>query len=237
MTGSSRWQHRLHILLRITFKSFYRLLGVWNKRLQPREFFFIKAGYHHAVTAEFFDDTGGNDLFQRSVYELAASLATRYKDASIIDVGCGSAYKLINVLGECRTIGVEVEPTYSWLLNKYPNREWLLYAPHDMPGLKADIVICSDVIEHIKYPDELMNFLSTIDFSLLLISTPERDKVCGYTDYGPPENTSHYREWNSAEFKSYVSRWFKINEHYIYNDKSITQVVVCPKNGEQAQNE
>ena len=229
MTASSRWKHRLHILRRIASKSFYRLLGVWNKRLQPREVFFIKAGYHHAATAESFDDTAGNDEFQRSVYELAATLMGQYNYASIVDVGCGSAYKLINMLGEHRTIGIEVEPTYSWLLNKYPARKWLFYDPSGMPALKADIVICSDVIEHINHPDKLMDFLSTIDFNLLIISTPERDKICGQNDYGPPENTSHYREWNSSEFKLYTGKWFKIDEHHTYNDRSITQVIVCSK--------
>lgn len=229
MTDTSRWKHRLHILLRITRKSIYRLLGSLNKRLQPRELFSIKPGYHHAATAESFDDTGGNDEFQRSVYALAASLAAQYNEPTIIDVGCGSAYKLIHMLGKYKTIGIEVEPTFSWLLNKYPHRKWLLYDPHNVTGLKADIVICSDVIEHLSNPDELMKFLSTINFSLLVLSTPERDEVCGRTDYGPPENTSHYREWNSAEFMSYVTKWFNVDEHYIYNDRSITQVLVCTK--------
>jgi 2-polyprenyl-3-methyl-5-hydroxy-6-metoxy-1,4-benzoquinol methylase len=229
MTDSSRWKHRLHILLRIARKNVYRLLGSWNKRLQPREFFLIKAGYHHAANAESFDATGASDEFQRSVYALAGSLATQYNDPTIIDVGCGSAYKLIHRLGKYKTIGIEVEPTFSWLINKYPHRKWLLFDSPNMPVLKADIVICSDVIEHIRNPDELMKFLSTIDFNLMVLSTPERDKVCGQADYGPPENTSHYREWNSAEFTSYVSKWFKVDEHYVYNDRSITQVVVCTK--------
>jgi hypothetical protein len=68
-----------------------------------------------------------------------------------------------------------------------------------------------------------------MNFDWLIISTPERDAVAGKNDYGPPRNTAHYREWNVAEFNEYVSRWFKIEEHHVFNDRSITQAVVCAK--------
>ena len=99
MTTSPIWKHRLFILLRISFKALYKLLGGANLRIQPLEFFSIKAGYHHAVTAESFDATGSTDEFQRSVYELAGSFARQLNNPSIIDVGCGSGYKLVNILG------------------------------------------------------------------------------------------------------------------------------------------
>ena len=78
-------------------------------------------------------------------------------------------------------------------------------------------------------PDELLDFLEEIDFQYLVISTPERDTKLGKNDYGPPENISHYREWNQYEFKDYVRNWFSVEEQRILNDKSITQVLVCKK--------
>ncbi|MBC7829042.1 MAG: methyltransferase domain-containing protein [Chitinophagaceae bacterium] len=229
MTTSPIWKHRLFIILRISSKTLYKLLGKTNERIQPLEFFSVKAGYHHAANAESFDSTCSSDEFQRSVYDLADSFALKFDDASILDVGCGSGYKLVHMLGQYQTTGIEVEPVYSWLLQKYPDRKWLPYQSIGMAELNADIVICSDVIEHIKNPDELMDFLKKINFRYLILSTPERDKICGKNDYGPPENTSHYREWNTSEFKLYVSRWFNIHEHHVFNDKSISQVAVCSK--------
>ena len=229
MTKSSIWKHRFFIVLRIGSKALYKVLGILNKKIQPKEFFSIKAGYHHATSAEAFDSTGSSDEFQRSVYELAGSFALKFHDTSIIDVGCGSGYKLVHMLGQYNSIGIEVEPIYSWLLQKYPDHKWLQYQPTGMPSLDADIVICSDVIEHIENPDELMDFIDSIHFRYLVLSTPERDRICGKNDYGPPENTSHYREWNTGEFKSYVGRWFNIHEHHVFDDKSICQVAVCSK--------
>ena len=226
---AQRWKHRTTIIVRILSKTFYKLLGRWNARLQPNGYFSIKRGYHHASSAESFDPTGSTDEFQKSVYALAASFADRFSIASVLDVGCGSGYKLIHMLGKHHTTGIEVEPVYQWLLEKYPGRDWLMYQPGSMPSLKADVVICSDVIEHIENPDDLMEFLTDIEFRYLIISTPERDRISGKNDFGPPENTSHYREWNSAEFRHYVRNFFEILEHHVFDDKSVCQVVVCTR--------
>lgn len=229
MTTSPVWKHRLFILYRILGKAVYKILGPVNKNLQPSEAYCIKAGYHHANTAETFVAIGSTEEFQRSVYELANSIAEKNKFNTIIDVGCGSGFKLIHLLGRYTTTGIETEPAYSWLLEKYPGRKWLLFDPLNVPVLKADLVICSDVIEHIKNPNDMMDFLAKISFNTLVLSTPERDRVCGRHDYGPPENTSHFREWNLEEFCTYVSNWFKVQETHVFDDKSITQVVVCTK--------
>lgn len=226
---AGRWTHRLKVFRRIASKSVFRFLGRLNTRLQPHSYFSIKPGYHHTRNAESFDPTGNTDDYQKSVYALAENFAKPFGKASVLDVGCGSGYKLVHMLGEHETTGIEIEPVYSWLLKKYSDRRWLRYEPGSMGQLKADIVICSDVIEHIENPDDLMEFLADIEFKHLIISTPERDRIFGKSDYGPPENTSHYREWNSAEFKKYVTGFFKIMEHHVFDDKSICQVVVCSR--------
>lgn len=227
--ATSTWRHRFLILQRICYKAGYKILGRVNKSLQPKESFFIKPGYHHAQSAESFNAINIDEQYQRSVYELAATYASKITNASILDVGCGSGYKLVNMLGIYNTTGIEVEPHYSWLLKKYPDRKWMLYNPGLAIGVYADIIICADVIEHVKNPDELMTFLQQVRFSYLIISTPERDRIFGANDYGPPENTSHYREWNANEFRLYVDKWFAVIEQHVFDDKSITQVIVCVK--------
>jgi 2-polyprenyl-3-methyl-5-hydroxy-6-metoxy-1,4-benzoquinol methylase len=229
MDAISPWKRRFRILIRIIKRQLYKVTGRYNTRLQPHKLFGIKPGYHHAIKVEFFDDTPYKDEWQRSVYELAASLAAKLDKPSVIDVGCGSAYKLVHMLGQYEIAGIEVEPTYSWLKKTYPQHKWLLFDETKPSLLKSDIIICSDVIEHIEDPDSLLDFLQDIDFQYLVLSTPERDSKLGKNDYGPPENLAHYREWNQYEFKDYVRGWFAIEEQKILNDKSITQVLVCRK--------
>jgi hypothetical protein len=226
---TSTWKHRLRILNRMGERKFFKLLGRYNTRLQPHKLFSIKPGYHHATSVENFDDTINKDEWQRSVYELAASFAGKLSNPSILDVGCGSAYKLVHMFAQYKIAGIEVEPTYTWLKQQYPQHQWLLFDETDSKTLKADLIICSDVIEHIEDPDTLLDFLEDIDFQYLVLSTPERDTKLGKNDYGPPENISHYREWNQYEFKDYVRNWFNIEEQRILPDKSITQVLICTK--------
>jgi 2-polyprenyl-3-methyl-5-hydroxy-6-metoxy-1,4-benzoquinol methylase len=223
------YKHRLLIARRIAAKYSNKLFGKLNTVLQPRSLFSIKAGYHHAKTVEDHDARGSTDEWQPSVYKLAESAARQMTSPTILDVGCGSGFKLVERLGNYPTTGIEVDPTYTWLKQKYPDRNWLLFDTVLPETLKADIVICCDVIEHIKNPDDMMRFLAAIDFQLLILSTPERDRVAGRNDFGPPRNTAHYREWNQPEFHDYVSKWFVIREHPVFNDRSITQVTVCSK--------
>ena len=200
-----------------------------NRSIQPEEIYSIKQGYHHAKVAAQFDDTMNTDEWQREVYVHVAAFMKKNNFNSIIDVGCGSAFKLVQILGEFDTTGIEIDPTFSWLQKKYPERKWLRFNEINPSELKCDAVICSDVIEHIKNPDQLMKFLASINFQKLIISTPERDLIAGKNDFGPPRNTAHYREWNAPEFLNYVSKLFTVEEQIILNDKSITQMLICKK--------
>lgn len=205
------------------------MLGGLNKQIQPVARFGIKPGYHHAGKAASFDDTANKDEWQREVYEYALQCMRNEGSHSIIDVGCGSAYKLVHMFGEYQTTGIEVEPTFTWLNKTYPDKNWLVFDNVRPETLAADFVICSDVVEHIPNPDELLQFLQRIDARQFVLSTPERDAVAGKNDYGPPENTAHYREWNAQEFRNYVSHWFNITDQRIFSSKSTTQLLCCKK--------
>ncbi len=223
---SNKWLHRLHILQRLSFKYFFKILGTANQRLQPLEKFSIKKGYHHTVHAGSFNDTSNTGEWQKEVYQFSAHFMKQYNYQVVIDVGCGSAYKLIKYLDQFDTTGIEVAATYQWLKERYPLRKWLqIEQMHE--NLKTDLVICSDVIEHIADPDGLLQFIQSVHSKHIIISTPERDAVAGKNDYGPPENTTHYREWNAKEFYKYISDWFDIEEQQVFAGRSSSQVIVC----------
>lgn len=65
---------------------------------------------------------------------------------SVLDIGCGSAYKLITYLGEYETVGLDLPDTVHVLRERYPEREWRLSDFAASQGVCADLVICADVI-------------------------------------------------------------------------------------------
>ena len=192
----------------------------------------IKSGYIHRSKSVYFDDRALTDEYQNEVYQLARFYADEKKYKSIADVGCGSGYKLIKYFVDFKTVGVEVNPTYDFLTKKYQEREWIDAELINKSSITADIVICADVIEHVKNPDELLQQIKHIRFELLFLSTPERDMVRGAIDYGPPDNKAHIREWNAREFYEYIAGHFEIIAHQITNIEQATQLVICrPKTG------
>ncbi len=231
MAQPAVFRHRLRILQRIGTKAFFRLLGPLNRSLQPEARFGVKSGYHHATQAEDFNAVGAGEEWQKEVYELAAAVLEKSGGRSVIDIGCGSGFKLLKHFQHLETTGIEVEPTVSWLRNTYPDRNWLRFGSFDPATLEADLLICADVIEHLANPDDLMAFIGKIRFRTLVLSTPERDAVAGKADFGPPENTCHFREWNATEFRKYISQFLEVEDQQIFHGKSTTQVVICrPKN-------
>jgi len=180
---------------------------------QP-ESFSIKRGYHSRHEPNYFKDSAmfrAGVVYQPQVYELAAFLGRRLGCSHIIDIGCGSGEKLAKLHPEFKLVGIDFGTNLLECRSRYPFGEWIewnLEVPSQIP-LKSDvlssaIIICSDVIEHLLDPSNLLKNLKTaLDIAPAgILSTPERDLVRGQGDVGPPANPAHVREWNLAELKS-----------------------------------
>lgn len=197
----------------------------------------IKSSYRHRDGYKYFDDSNMKDEWQLEVYLHAQKMMGENQFKSIIDVGCGSAYKLIKYLGQYETIGLEVSPMYEWLLEKFPDRRWKKSDFNTQENLSADLVICADVIEHLEDPDALLAFINRIQCKYIILSTPSRDLLYHFWDrgyWGPPKNEHHIREWSVSEFRQYVSPMFEVVLHTISNRKQTTQMVVCRKKSLQS---
>lgn len=191
--------------------------------------FCIKAGYRHRRKELYWDDTQLKDEFQKEVYELARFYLDKYGYHNVLDIGCGSGFKLIQYFSDCDTVGVEVDATYTFLRQKYPHRKWVNTTQVNLVPQKTDLIICSDVIEHLLNPDELLQQIAKIDFELLFISTPERNSCRSWLDYGPPQNKHHIREWNAKEFRLYIEPHFDVISHQITHVEDATQLLICRK--------
>jgi 2-polyprenyl-3-methyl-5-hydroxy-6-metoxy-1,4-benzoquinol methylase len=91
----------------------------------------------------------------------------------------------------------------------------------------ADLVIASDVIEHLLEPDEMLKFIvDKIDPRYVVISTPDRNLLRYGIHNGPPLNAKHIREWSMPELHAYLSEFLEIIEHFISSAPQATQCVL-----------
>ena len=175
--------------------------------------FFIKPGYQERSQPEYFQDSGlrrAGVVYQPAVYQLAAQLARRFCSSYVVDIGCGSGEKLAALHPEFELIGVDFGSNLVECRRRYPFGRWIgwdLEAPDIIPlgpdVLSSCIVVCSDVIEHLLDPSNLLKNLKVFldHAAAAILTTPERDLVRGLGDFGPPANLAHVREWNLQEME------------------------------------
>lgn len=182
----------------------------------------LPEGYRIREKPEHWNDTKLKDEWQREVYLMAAAVMASHEFNSIIDVGCGSAFKLMKYLSKYETTGVDVAQTVDWLNEQYPTRDWQTA----LPNSKYDLVICADVIEHVLDPDALCASLRSVAKKHVIISTPDRLRP-GEPPFGPSTNRSHVREWSYAEFGSYIRTQFDVLHQVRTNEGQSTYAVIC----------
>lgn len=185
--------------------------------------YFIKDGYRpntSAVTRE-----GGEEEFywtasrlkmsyryQFPVYRLASQLMKENGFHSVVDVGCGVATKLAELHKwhpAAEIVGIDQPHAIAFCQQHWNFGTWIAddfenpATEHD--SVRADLVICADVVEHLEDPDILLAYLKkrVTERGLIAMSTPERDLLRGVDcDYSP--NPYHVREWNASEFARYL---------------------------------
>lgn len=177
--------------------------------------------------------SGDPEAYQWHVYNAASKLVDNESTTKILDIGCGSAYKLLHFFKGCQTLGIDIEPNYEALPIQYPDRKWE-YADYSKPLTEYfDLIICADVIEHTWDPDILMEYISKSNANYVVFSTPARELLRELngkfvSDWGPPKNHRHIREWATDEFIKYISKWFNIefwNISYNSEPAGITVII------------
>jgi 2-polyprenyl-3-methyl-5-hydroxy-6-metoxy-1,4-benzoquinol methylase len=195
---------------------------------------YLPFGYLKRDEYNHYDDMGHGDQWQKEVYEFAASTARLGQYRKVLDFGCGSASKLMKYFNDFEKIGVELDRNVQELRKRYPSENWIVSRIGEERLPPVDMIICSDVIEHLVDPQTLLEYLEKQDFRILIISTPERELVYSQRDKaerqfleGPPKNKAHTMEWSYIEFHQMIKRWFKVQKHWISNEAQATQVAMC----------
>lgn len=176
----------------------------------------IKDDYICRKELIYLDVTTGKDEAQNEVYSFSHNLVKKYNLQKIIDVGCGSGYKLMKYFSNYCTIGIDLKNTIEKVNANYLNKLWITTNFKELNTFfYPDIIISADVIEHLLDPDEMLIWIKNQKPKYIVLSTPDRDSLLSEptSQTGPPQNIHHVREWSKNEFISYLSSYFII-EHW-----------------------
>lgn len=152
--------------------------------------------YHH------YDDSHEEDKWQLEIYLHALGLMKRYDLKSVVDIGCGSAYKLITYLGEYDTLGLELPVNIGMLRDRYPERKWAVSDFHANENIVTDVIVCADVIEHLVDPDELLNYIKKLRLSIWYCRRPI---AVWHTNQKTKVIWAHLRIWRTLENGTFQS--------------------------------
>jgi 2-polyprenyl-3-methyl-5-hydroxy-6-metoxy-1,4-benzoquinol methylase len=202
------------------------------------ETYFIKSGYKPRTEAATIEANPGDywtrqrirsaSRMQRAVYQRAADLIRQRPlgARSVADVGCGYPIKAVAWLAPAaeRLVAFDQSTLMPLIASKFPDLD---FRPIDLtqpgsPTEQFDLVIFSDVVEHLLAPDPAINFVRSLAKTngLVVVSTPERDLLRGKGNMtsAKPE---HVREWNQDEFAHYLrARGLTILEHRIVDSRA-----------------
>jgi SAM-dependent methyltransferase len=224
---------------RIITLSYSTLRSIGMKKYGISKFYICNVDFG-GKAIPYFDSPEAASIYQHSVYTFARDLMVEHGLLSLLDIGCGTGVKLAEIIHPvCQDItGIDGKHCIDICKQQHSFGRWLtddIENPTLSPEKTFDLIISSDVVEHLINPDFLLAYIKRYanENTWIVISTPERDMVRGKRHFGPAPNRAHVREWNMAEFYRYIdSNGFEILDHFLTgSEKNVadrkTQVVLC----------
>jgi 2-polyprenyl-3-methyl-5-hydroxy-6-metoxy-1,4-benzoquinol methylase len=162
--------------------------------------YFIKDGYQENTLANSFDELTNNGcenfwtvqrletaaFYQHHVYSHASKIFDDKKYKSIVDVGCGPAVKTGKFFADiadeiCLIDQRSIKHVALANVSKGSFISENLEKPASSKLKQYDMVLCSDVVEHLVNPLPCLRLLKSLasDNGTIIISTPERDNLRG----------------------------------------------------------
>lgn len=159
--------------------------------------------------------------WQYYVYRLARDLARRRGAKSVLDVGSGPGTKIRDLI---EPLGVDLalvdQPSTRPIAERtLPGATFVAADLSEIDldlGRRFDLIVCSDVVEHLLDPDPCVAFVRAHlePRGLALFSTPDRERLRGANCLESP-HPEHVREWSGSEFRAYLeSRGFAVERQH-----------------------
>jgi SAM-dependent methyltransferase len=175
--------------------------------------YFLPSGYESRLEPEYFVDEELNAVWQPDLYPEAAAIARRLGARRIVDVGCGTAAKLVELYPEFEIVGIDFGSNIAACRERYDFGNWIerdLDSSDDLgyEDVAGAVLVCGDVLEHLVYPERLLRMLrSALDrgAAAVILSTPDRELTNEPGNLGPPPNSAHVREWTLGELEQFLA--------------------------------
>jgi hypothetical protein len=184
--------------------------------------YYLPIGYAERLEPEYCEDDYGAE-YQPDVYRQVADLAQTLGATTIVDVGCGRAFKLAALHSDFNVVGIDFGSNIEYCRGTYRFGTWIDHdlerqseLPVDRTLLADSVVVCADVIEHLQRPERALRAIreAATLARATLISTPDRNRTEDRSPAGPPLNPCHVREWTRGEFASLL-RWCGFDRGYL----------------------
>src|SRR5262245_42438350 len=174
--------------------------------------YFLPNGYVSRLEPDYFVEENYEGTWQPDVYPETADLARRLGVRTLVDVGCGTARKLVALHPEFDVVGIDFGSNIERCRELYDFGTWIDVDLDHADSLGIDdlphtALICADVIEHLVHPENLLGLISNAmdrGASVAVLSTPDRELSNKPGHMGPPLNPAHVREWTRAEFGQFL---------------------------------
>jgi len=166
-------------------------------------------------TDNFKKHTSNNPLKKLFIYNffgIILKLLKNLKVESVLDVGCGEGFTL-NKLSENKIGKIYEGIDYSReaiAIGKklYPNLDLKQGDVYKLPykDESFDLVICSEVLEHLEEPEKGLRELIRVSKKYLLLSVPNEPLFYffNYTQWG--KDIGHINKWTFLGFKRFIQK-------------------------------
>ena len=142
-----------------------------------------------------------NEERRRFLTEVAVCCAS-FEPASVIDVGCGSGHLLVEISRlspSARLTGVDqARSALARGKSLLPSARWIRADIYNLEvGARFDLVVCTEVLEHLHRPVEGMEQLARLcsESGRILLTVPD-----GATDTWK----GHVNFWNESELRAFL---------------------------------
>ena len=151
-------------------------------------------------------------------YEAVAEVCARWSPRTIVDVGCGTGHLLAAALRRVpdidRVVGIDqAEAAIARLAETVPSAEGIVGDIYDLsvPGPGFDLVLCTEVLEHLARPsaalDELANLCAPGGVIVVTVPDGELDTYEGHVNF-----------WNEDEFGRLLAAFGEVDVERVDSD-------------------